>query len=180
MSETTAEVACAGTAGAEVVDAGAGAAPNIVFCVGSVLRGDDAAGPMLAKMLEDDPIEGWGVIDGGQTPEDDLIVIKRRHPKRVIVVDAAAMGLPVGEVRLIDDEDISTSYLMSSHSLPITLLLGEVRSACDDVAFVGIQPGNTGFYEPLSPEVLAAVQALYARIAAGADLSDIPHTSQAQ
>ena len=156
------------------------AAPNIVFCVGSVLRDDDAAGPMLAKMLEDDPIEGWDVIDGGQTPEDDIIVIKRRHPKRVIVVDAAAMGLPVGEVRLIDDQDISTSYLMSSHSLPITLLLGEVRSACDDVAFVGIQPGNTGFYEPLSPEVLEAVQALYARIKGGADLSDIPHTSQAQ
>ena len=26
---------------------------NIVFCVGSVLRGDDAAGPLLAKKLED-------------------------------------------------------------------------------------------------------------------------------
>lgn len=157
---------------------GSASASNIVFCVGSVLRGDDAAGPMLAKMMEDDPIAGWDVIDGGQTPEDDLVVIRRRHPARVIVVDAAAMGLPVGSVRLIDDGDISTSYLMSTHSLPITLLLGEVRSACDDVAFVGIQPGNTGFYEPLSPEVLEAVRQLYDRIAAGADLSDILHTSE--
>lgn len=32
---------------------------NIVFCVGSVLRGDDAAGPLLAKKLEDFPVEGW-------------------------------------------------------------------------------------------------------------------------
>ena len=31
---------------------------NIVFCVGSVLRGDDAAGPLLAKKLEDFPVEG--------------------------------------------------------------------------------------------------------------------------
>ena len=32
---------------------------NIVFCVGSVLRGDDAAGALLAKKLEDFPVEGW-------------------------------------------------------------------------------------------------------------------------
>ena len=39
---------------------------NIVFCVGSVLRGDDAAGPLLAKKLEDFPVEGWTAVDGGQ------------------------------------------------------------------------------------------------------------------
>lgn len=38
---------------------------RIVFGVGSVLRGDDAAGPLLVKKMEDAPIGGWSAIDGG-------------------------------------------------------------------------------------------------------------------
>ena len=38
--------------------AGEGAARGIVFCVGNVLRGDDAAGPMLAKTLTARPVAG--------------------------------------------------------------------------------------------------------------------------
>lgn len=151
---------------------------RIVFCVGNVLRGDDAAGPLLAKMLTDHPVEGWDVIDGGQTPEDDLAVIRRTRPERVIVVDAAAMGLPVGTRCLIEDADVKQSYLMSTHALPITLLLSEIRSACDDVSFVGIQPGSTEFFDPLTPAVHDAVQAVYDCIAGGADLSDLPHVSE--
>ena len=41
---------------------------NIVFCVGSVLRGDDAAGPLLAKKLEDFPVEGWTAVDRRPDP----------------------------------------------------------------------------------------------------------------
>ena len=53
---------------------------KVVLTVGAVLRGDDAVGPLLAKMLEDDPIEGWDVLDGGQMPEDYLSVeIGRAH-----------------------------------------------------------------------------------------------------
>ena len=40
-----------------------------VFTVGAVLRGDDACGPMLSKMMEQNPIEGWDHIDGEMTPE---------------------------------------------------------------------------------------------------------------
>lgn len=54
---------------------------NIVFCVGSVLRGDDAAGPLLAKKLEDFPVEGWTAVDGGQTPENDLGYLRRLAPE---------------------------------------------------------------------------------------------------
>ena len=158
--------------------AGAAPARRIVFCVGNVLRGDDAAGPLLAKMLTDEPVAGWDVIDGGQTPEDDLAVIRRTHPERVIVVDAAAMGLPVGTRCLIEDADVKQSYLMSTHALPITLLLSEIRSACDDVAFIGIQPGSTEFFDPLSPAVHEAVQDVYDCIAHGADLTGLPHVSE--
>lgn len=53
-----------------VVDGRVNDAPfaGIVLTAGSVLRADDAAGPVLSKKMEDTPIAGWYTIDGGQTP----------------------------------------------------------------------------------------------------------------
>ena len=99
---------------------------DVVFAVGSVLRGDDAAGPALAKRLEDEPIEGWAVVDGGQTPEDDLGYLRRIRPRRLLLVDAAAMGLEPGAVRRLTADDVSTQFLITTHTLPITFLLSEL------------------------------------------------------
>jgi hydrogenase 3 maturation protease len=142
---------------------------NMVLTVGSVLRGDDAAGPMLAKMMENDPVADWEVIDGQQMPEDDIGYIRRNHPERLLLVDAADMKLPVGEVRKISRDDVAYSFLMSTHSLPISILLTELEDACGEVMFLGIQPGQTEFYEPLTPQVLQAVEDIYTCIKAGGD-----------
>lgn len=50
-----------------VVDGRVNGAPfaGIVLTAGSVLRADDAAGPVLSKKMEDTPIAGWYTIDGG-------------------------------------------------------------------------------------------------------------------
>ena len=84
-----------------VVDGRVNGAPfaGIVLTAGSVLRADDAAGPVLSKKMEDAPIAGWYTIDGGQTPEDDIIEVKRERPPRLVLVDAADMAL------LIDKQD---------------------------------------------------------------------------
>ena len=81
-----------------VVDGRVNGAPfaGIVLTAGSVLRADDAAGPVLSKKMEDAPLAGWYTIDGGQTPEDDIIEVKRERPPRLVLVDAADMALPVG------------------------------------------------------------------------------------
>ena len=142
---------------------------NIVFCVGSVLRGDDAAGPLLAKMLEDAPLEGWTAVDGGQTPENDLGYMRRLHPRRLVLVDAAAMGLPAGEVRRLTADDVAVQSLITTHTLPITYLLGELEQMCDELVFLGIQPKTTEFLDPVSPAVLAAVEDIYRAIAEGSD-----------
>ena len=73
-----------------VVDGRVNDAPfaGIVLTAGSVLRADDAAGPVLSKKMEDTPIAGWYTIDGGQTPEDDIIEVKRERPPRLVLVDA--------------------------------------------------------------------------------------------
>lgn len=144
---------------------------GIVFTAGSVLRGDDAAGPMLAKMLTDEPVDGWTVIDGGQTPEDDLVTVRRAQPDRVLFVDAAAMGLETGAIHRLTADDVAEQFLITTHSLPMTFLLGQLSDACDDVTFLGIQPGSTEFFDPLSPEVREALDRVVACLRAGGDFA---------
>ena len=158
-----------------VVDGRVNGAPfqGIVLTAGSVLRADDAAGPVLSKKMEDEPIAGWYTIDGGQTPEDDIVEVKRVHPPRLVLVDAADMALPVGSVRRLRKEDVARKSMFTTHSLPLSILIEEIEASCEDIVFLGIQPGDTGFYNPMSPEVFDAVDAVYAAVEAG-DLSVFP------
>ena len=107
-----------------VVDGRVNGAPfaGIVLTAGSVLRADDAAGPVLSKKMEDAPLVGWYTIDGGQTPEDDIIEIKRERPPRLVLVDAADMALPVGAIRLLDKRDVARKSMFTTHSLPLSIL----------------------------------------------------------
>ena len=146
----------------------------VVFCVGSVLRGDDAAGPLLAKKLEDHPIEGWSAVDGGQTPENELGYLRRLAPRRLLLVDAAAMGLEPGAIRRLGGEHVATQSLITTHTLPITYLLSELEAMCDDVTFLGIQPAATEFFGPVHPQVLEAVDHLCQTLADEADFSGYP------
>ncbi|MDR1082895.1 MAG: hydrogenase maturation peptidase HycI [Coriobacteriales bacterium] len=149
---------------------------RVVFTVGSVLRGDDAAGPLLAKMLENNPAEGWTVIDGGQTPEDELAVVRRMQPDFLLLVDAADMGEAVGTVCALDEDDVMTDFLMTTHSLPMTFLLGNLRESCRELLFLGIQPGDTSFFAPLTPPVRQAVESLYAWLREGGDVREFQRT----
>lgn len=146
---------------------------KVVLTVGAVLRGDDAAGPLLAKMLEDDPIEGWDVLDGGQMPEDYLSVVRRKEPDVLVVVDAAAMGLAAGSLRVLTEDDVARDFMMTTHSLPLSFLLSELRSCCKEIIFIGIQPAQTEFFGSMTPAVVEAVEEVYGRLARGGDFADI-------
>ena len=56
--------------------------------------------------------------------------------------------------------------MFTTHSLPLSILIEEIEQPCDDIVFVGIQPGDTEFYNPMSPEVFDAVDAVYDAVAA--------------
>lgn len=147
---------------------------NVVLTVGAVLRGDDAVGPFLAKLLEDDPVEGWDVIDGGQVPEDHISVVRRARPDRLVVVDAANMGLEPGAVRRLTEDDVATDYMMTTHSLPISIMLHELSSCCGEIVFLGIQPAQMEFFSSLTPEVERSAHDIHDLLATGGDFSSVP------
>ena len=143
---------------------------KVLMTAGAVLRGDDAVGPYLARLLMDEPVEGWEVIDGGQTPEDDIPVVRDWKPDFLLLVDAAAMGLPAGTIRVLEKKDVVSDYLMTTHSLPMTFLLDQLEDYCGDVLFLGIQAAQTDLVAPLTNEVRQAAEMIQGWIRDGIDI----------
>ncbi|WP_293234034.1 hydrogenase maturation peptidase HycI [Paludibacterium sp.] len=146
---------------------------TLLLTVGNAMMGDDGAGPLLAELLSAAPAEGWQVIDGGTAPENAVHQVLAAKPRRVVVFDAADMGLAPGELRLVDDGAIADMFIMSTHDLPITFLIERLREEVEEVLFLGLQPDVVAFYFPMTPCVDAAVRALHARLAAGQGLDGV-------
>ena len=143
--------------------------PNIILTVGNNMMGDDGAGPMLARLLPEQAAPGWQVIDGGSAPENAAHEIAAAAPARVLVVDAADMGLAPGEMRLIDDAAIVEMFIVTTHDLPLSFLIERLRENVAEVLFLGIQPDLVAFGFPMSEAVRQAVTTLHGLLLAGHD-----------
>jgi hydrogenase 3 maturation protease len=140
---------------------------RLLLAVGNTLMGDDAAGPLLAGKLRQAPLAGWEALDGGAAPENDLHRVRQAAPEYVLVVDAADMDLPPGEVRLISAERLADPFLMTTHTLPLSYLVAALREFVPQVDLLGIQPALVAFGCPVSPSVRQAVEAVYAGLQRG-------------
>jgi len=134
---------------------------KLILTVGNGMMGDDAAGPMLAQLVEQAPLNYWEVLSGGSTPENCLFLIREMAPEQVLIVDAADMALSPGEIRLIGDERIDDPFLMTTHSLPLTYLMQSIQEFVPKVDLVGIQPDIVAFGYPMSDSVKQAVERIY-------------------
>lgn len=137
-----------------------------LLCVGNSMMGDDGAGPRLAERCAEHPLPGWTVVDGGAAPENDIGYLRELRPQHLVIVDATDMGLAAGEMRLIDEEDIADLFMMTTHNLPLSFLIQQLRSDIPAITFVGIQPDVVAFYYPISAAVERAVIDLHQRLPA--------------
>ncbi|QLE87450.1 hydrogenase maturation peptidase HycI [Shewanella sp. Scap07] len=137
---------------------------NVLLAVGNNMMGDDGAGPLLAELMQNNPIAGWAVIDGGSAPENCIHQVRQLAPERVIVFDAAEIGEQAGEVRVIDPDAIADMFIMSTHSLPLNFLIEDLKTFVPEVLFVGVQPAIVAFSFPMTEMVENAVGDLYQRL----------------
>ncbi len=76
----------------------------IVGC-GNLLRGDDAAGPILVRKLADRGLpSGIRLIDGGTAGMD--VAFAMRGARRAIVIDASALGVAPGTIHRVPGEEL--------------------------------------------------------------------------
>jgi hydrogenase maturation protease len=79
---------------------------TLVVGCGNLLRGDDALGPVLVRMLADrDLPDGVRLIDGGTAGMD--VAFAMRGARRVIVVDASQVGVEPGTVHRVPGEALA-------------------------------------------------------------------------
>jgi hydrogenase 3 maturation protease len=89
--------------------------------------------------------------------ENVLGLVEKEKPEKLVIVDAAEMGLPPGTIRRLPLGK-GAEMLGSTHGLPLSFLLSLVH--VPEVVLIGIQPKEYGLGEGLSPEVQAAADSL--------------------
>jgi hydrogenase 3 maturation protease len=137
-----------------------------VLGIGNELNGDDSAGIHLARGLR----AGLGdrpeflVLEGGTIPENTTGPLRRFKPHRVLMVDAADLGLDPGAIQFVDLDDVR-GYSASSHSLPLSVLGSYLKAELGcEVDLLCVQPQSLQFEAPMTATVTLAVDNIVAQI----------------
>jgi hydrogenase 3 maturation protease len=128
----------------------------VVVGVGNPLRGDDAAGCLVARRLRG--AEGARVIEAEEVPESFVGDIAAAMPDVVALVDAVDLGAEPGAVAVLEREQVAT-YAPTTHRLPLSLVMEVVqRRTGADVFLIAVQPSRLAFGAAVSPEVSESVE----------------------
>jgi hydrogenase 3 maturation protease len=136
--------------------------------MGQELRGDDAAGVVVARALQRlvSAHDRLLVLDAGPAPENYTGSLRRFAPGLVLLIDAAQMDAPPGAVRWLSWQS-AAGLSASTHSLPCSMLASYlVASLGCEVAILGIQPADTTIGSPLTQAVQRSITLLARQLAA--------------
>lgn len=146
---------------------------TLVLSLGNPLRHDDGVGSAVVKQLAsmDCLPQDVTLVDGGGAGLD--LILRMQDFRRVILVDAADLGLQAGEWACISLSISQAKYQCadrptSAHILGLaeTLNIGRAMGLLPpEILFFGVQPRETGWFPGLSECVQSAVQEICARIA---------------
>ena len=140
---------------------------EIILGIGNTLKGDDGIGIYIAESInkylkefqersKQSKFTGERreliAINCGTTPENYTSIIRKHNPDRLILVDAADMGLGPGSCRIIPPERIKVMHV-STHNMPLSFLISYVSELCRDIVLIGVQPEKMDFGTGLSTAV---------------------------
>jgi len=137
-----------------------GARKIVVFGIGNELRRDDAIGLYIAKELKERENDFMIVFITDTVPENFIGLIGIIKPTHVVLIDAADFSGGIGEVRIIEKEDITAkSVFFSTHSVPLDKIMDYITTeyGCK-VVIIGIQPGDVSFGTGISDGMKKAIK----------------------
>lgn len=121
----------------------------LIMCIGNPEGGDDAVGPYIAEKLKKET--SLTVLNCGVIPENYTSVVKKNNPGKLVIIDAVDMGLEQGEIRIVPKEKIGL-FTVSTHGMPISLLIQYLEQYVKNIVLIGIQP------KTMSGEITAIVK----------------------
>lgn len=131
-----------------------------VMGIGQELCGDDAAGIIAVRMLQQllQSSDQWFVIDAGSCPENYTGMLRRIRPDKLILIDAAHLTTEPGSIHVLDWRT-SSGISASTHTLPLKLLCSYLSQAIGcEILLIVIQAGNTNFGMKISDTVEDSAQ----------------------
>ena len=133
--------------------------------IGNPLRGDDAAGCLVARGVQGTP--GITVFESEDVPERDVLRIVDARPDVVILADAVDLGAAPGAVALLEPDALA-GYAPTTHRVPLSLLAALIRRlAATDVFVLAIQPRHLAPGGEVSPAVARSVEAVVGMLRRG-------------
>jgi len=86
--------------------------------------------------------------------------------------------LPPGSICRIDAADVARQFLITTHAIPLDILIASLLETVAEVVFVGIQPAVVTFYGDMTPKVKTAVEGLHRSLTLGMDPNDLPTVAE--
>ncbi len=118
----------------------------VIFGIGDVKMRDDGVGPYVTSSLHEIlPVSpSIKLVNGGTVPELYREEIVAFHPAHLIIVDAADMQAEPGTIKIVEQVQMRGFLPISSHSLPMTLVVDWIKTELPDVDvfLLAIQPEN--------------------------------------
>lgn len=141
---------------------------KVVFLgIGNILRGDDAAGPLLVQHLKD--LTEAVCINAENAPERYVGRVVRERPDTVVMIDAVFFPEKPGAYRLMAPEELE-SVMLSTHGIPLSSIASMIEEKSGARVYIlGIRPGGIGIGQGLTSQVRKTIRKLGAllREAAG-------------
>lgn len=141
---------------------------TLILGVGNLLMSDDGVGVHAVQRLAGRPLPpGVEAVDGGTCGLELLQYFE--GVERLIVLDAADLGRPPGEIVRLEGEEVPAflALKVSPHEINLPELLFSARLSGvypRRVVVLGVQPASIATGVELSPPVAAQVAALVEKV----------------
>ncbi len=126
-------------------------ASKLIFTgVGEEKLSDDGVGPYIISELLQYSNEKYLFINAGIDPMSRIDEILEFQPSHMIIIDTCTLSKPPGTVAIIERENIQESVPISSHTIPIHIVIDLIIDKLPDlkVFMIGIVPESLdGFFE---------------------------------
>ena len=122
-----------------------------VLGIGNPLRGDDAVGVEIVRLIKGKVPRNVHLLDCETVPENFLGELEASNPTHVLLIDAADFQGEAGEARLVSPSSI-VGLTLSTHAISLSLLAKVISDRTGaDVMVLGVQPARVEFGEQLTP-----------------------------
>lgn len=131
----------------------------VIAGIGNPIRMDDFVGVKIVQDLRGKVSEKVYLIECETVPESFIQQIVDFNPTHILLIDAAILGLKLGESRLIKPEQLTNFAAFSTHMLPLRIFCEYIaKTTKAKIALLLIEPKKVDFGEGLSLEIDATAQ----------------------